>query len=151
MAVTAKRDGMRLLAIVLGEENGKIRNLETKELLDYGYNNYELDTIKKKGDILGNVKIDKANIDNISIIASRDVTVLKKKGETKKSYKSDLKLYNLKLPINRNDTIGKLIILDDLGNHIDDVIVTTDKDIKKDNFFNIFLKVLLSVINGDLV
>ena len=151
MAVTAKRDGMRLLAIVLGESSGKIRNLETKELLDYGFNNYELDTIKKKGDLLGNVKIDKANIDNISIVASRDVTVLKKKGETKKTYKSDLKLYNLKLPINKNDTIGKLIILDDLGNHIDSVIVTTDRDIKKDNFFNIFLKVLLSVITGDFI
>ena len=40
MAVTAKRNGMRLLAIVLGESNGKIRNQETAELLDYGFNLY---------------------------------------------------------------------------------------------------------------
>ena len=49
MAVTAKRDGMRLLAIVLGEKEGKVRNKETANLLDYGFNIYEVLTIKKKG------------------------------------------------------------------------------------------------------
>ena len=151
MAVTAKRNGMRLLAIVLGEENGKVRNAETAELLDYGFNLYELDTIKKKGEILGNIKIDKSSVDNIEIIASRDVTVLKKKGEEKKNYKTDLKLNNLELPINKGEKIGNLIILDDLGNQMDKVVVTVNQDIKKDNFLNIFLKILVGVINGELV
>ena len=151
MAVTAVRHGMRLLAIVLGEENGKVRNSETAELLDYGFNLYELDTIKKKGEILGNIKIDKSSVDNIEIIASRDVTVLKKKGEEKKNYKTDLRLNNLELPINKGEEIGNLIILDDLGNQMDKVAVTVNQDIKKDNFLNIFLKILIGVINGELV
>ncbi len=151
MAVTAKKNGMRLLAIVLGESNGKIRNKETAELLDYGFNLYELDTIKKKGEILGNIKIDKADTNNIEIVASRDVTVLKKKGENKKNYKSDVKLNNLNLPIKKGSEIGNLIILDDLGNQIDKVMITVNEDIKKDNFINIFLKVLFSVINGELI
>ena len=151
MAVTAKRDGMRLLAIVLGEDNGKVRNAETAELLDYGFNLYELDTIKKKGEVLGNIKIDKASIDNIEIVASRDVTVLKKKGEIKKNYKSDVKLNNLNLPIKKGSEIGNLIVLDDLGNQIDKVSITVNQDIKKDNFINIFLKLLLSIINGELI
>ena len=151
MAVTAKRNGMRLLAIVLGESNGKIRNQETSELLDYGFNLYELETIKKKGEILGNIKIDKASKNNIEIIASRDVTVLKKKGEDKKNYKSDVRLNNLNLPIKKGSEIGNLIILDDLGNQIDKVMITVNSDINKDNFLNIFLKILLSVINGELI
>ena len=151
MAVTAKRDGMRLLAIVLGESNGKIRNKETAELLDYGFNLYELETIKKKGEVLGNIKIDKANTSNIEIVSSRDVTVLKKKGEVKKNYKSDVRLNDLNLPIKKGSAIGNLIVLDDLGNQIDKVMITVNSDIKKDNFLNIFLKVLLSVINGELV
>ncbi|MBQ4634349.1 MAG: D-alanyl-D-alanine carboxypeptidase, partial [Bacilli bacterium] len=48
MAVTAKRNNMRLLAVVLGEKEGKVRNKETSDLLDYGFNNYEVITIKKK-------------------------------------------------------------------------------------------------------
>ena len=151
MAVTAKRNGMRLLAIVLGEENGKVRNQETTELLDYGFNLYELEMIKKKGDILGTVSIDKANISPIEIVSNHDVTVLKKKGEDKKKYKSDLRLNNLKLPINKGDEVGSLIVLDDLGNQIDKVSVTINQDIKKDNLLNIFFKVLFNVINGNLI
>ena len=151
MAVTAKRNGMRLLAIVLGESDGKVRNKETAELLDYGFNLYELEIIKKKGDILGSISIDKANINPIDIVSNHDVTVLKKKGEDKKNYKSDLRLNNLKLPINKGDEVGTLIVLDDLGNQIDKVSVTINQDIKKDNLLNIFLKVLFNVINGNLI
>ena len=150
MAVTAKRNGMRLLAIVLGEENGKVRNMETSELLDYGFNLYELETIKKKGEVLGNITIDKANINPIEIVSNKDVTVLKKKGEEKKNYKTDLRLNNLKLPIKKGSEIGKLIVLDDVGNQIDKVNVTVTKDIKKDNLLNLFLKVLLSSIKGNI-
>ena len=150
MAVTAKRNGMRLLAIVLGESNGKVRNQETSELLDYGFNLYELNTIKKKGEVLGDIKIDKANTDNVEIVASRDVTVLKKKGE-EKNYKSDVKLDNLKLPIKKGSEIGNLVVLDNYGNQIDKISVTVNKDIKKDNFLNIYFKVLLGVINGELI
>ena len=35
MAVTAKKNDMRLIAIVLGEAVSKVRNQETTELLDY--------------------------------------------------------------------------------------------------------------------
>ena len=151
MAVTAKRDEMRLLAIVLGEDDGKIRNKETGELLDYGFNLYELETIKKKGEVLGTIKIDKADKDNIEILASRDVTVLKKHGEKKKKYKCDVRLNNLVLPINKGSEIGNLIVLDDIGNQIDKVMITVKEDIKKDNFLNIFWKVFIGTINGELI
>ncbi len=151
MAVTAKRNGMILLAIVLGESDGKVRNKETAELLDYGFNLYELEMIKKKGDILGSISIDKANINPIEIVSNHDVTVLKKKGEDKKNYKSDLRLNNLKLPINKGDEVGTLIVLDDLGNQIDKVSVTINQDIKKDNLLKVYLKILLGTIQGELI
>ena len=56
MAVTAKRDDMRLLAVVLGEKQGKVRNNETAALLDYGFNTYEVNTIKNKGDKVGEIR-----------------------------------------------------------------------------------------------
>ena len=151
MAVTAKKNNMRLLAIVLGESEGKVRNKETAELLDYGFNLYELELIKKKGEILGTITIDKANINPVEIVSNHDVTVLKKKGKDNINYKSDLRLNNMKLPIKKGDEIGMLIVLDDLGNQIDKVSITTNNDIKKDNFFNVFIKILLCVINGNLI
>ena len=87
MAVTAKRNDMRLLAITLGEKEGKVRNKETSELLDYGFNLYKVETIKKKGEELGTISIDKADIPKIKIIANQDVTVLKNKNDKKEEYK----------------------------------------------------------------
>ena len=151
MAVTAVRDNMRLLAIVLGEESGKVRNQETTELLDYGFNLYEVTTIKKKGEVLGHIEIDKANTNPIEIVASSDVTILKKQSDTDKEYKSDVKLKTLNLPIKKGDEIGTLIVRDDIGNKIDEVVITVSSDIKKDNFFNILLKFLKSMIQGELL
>ncbi|MBQ8472993.1 MAG: D-alanyl-D-alanine carboxypeptidase [Bacilli bacterium] len=151
MAVTAVRNNMRLLAIVLGEESGKVRNQETTELLDYGFNLYEVTTIKKKGEVLGKIEIDKANTNPIEIVASSDVTILKKQSDTDKEYKSDVKLKTLNLPIKKGDEIGTLIVRDDIGNKIDEVLITVSSDIKKDNFFNILLKILKSMIQGELL
>ena len=39
---------LRLIAIVLGEEESKVRNSETMALLDYGFNNKKITIIKKK-------------------------------------------------------------------------------------------------------
>lgn len=150
MAVTAKRNDMRLLAITLGEKEGKVRNKETSELLDYGFNLYKLETIKKKGEELGTISIDKSDISKIKIIANQDVTVLKNKNDKKEEYKSNVILNTLKLPIKKGDMIGKLVVKDSLGNMIDEVNITVENDIKKDNYFNIFLKILKGVITGDL-
>jgi len=38
-----------------------------------------------------------------------------------------------------------------MGNKIDEVVITVLEDINKDNFFNIFLKVMKSVIQGELL
>ena len=150
MAVTAKRNNMRLLAIVLGEKEGKVRNKETAELLDYGFNLYEVTTIKQKGEELGTISLDKANLEKVKIVANQDVTVLKKQSEKKKEYKSNVVLNTLKLPIYKGDVIGKLIVKDDLGNMIEEVKITVSEDLKKDNYFNIFMKILKGMITGDL-
>ena len=150
MAVTAKRNDMRLLAITLGEKEGKVRNKETSELLDYGFNLYKVETIKKKGEELGTISIDKADIPKIKIIANQDVTVLKNKNDKKEEYKSNVILNTLKLPIKKGDMIGKLVVKDSRGNMIDEVNITVAKDITKDNYFNIFFKILKGVIIGNL-
>lgn len=151
MATTAKRNNMRLLAIVLGEESGKVRNLETTELLDYGFNLYEVKTIKKKGEILGNIEIDKANKNIINIVASEDVVILKKQSDKDKEYKSDVKLKALKLPIKKGDNIGTLTVKDDIGNKIEEIKITVLEDIEKDNFLNIFFKIIKNMISGELL
>ena len=65
LATTAKRGDLRLIGIILGEENSKVRNNEMIDLLDYGFNNVKSKVLKKKGEIivlLKDTEIGKVNI-----------------------------------------------------------------------------------------
>ena len=72
MAVTAKRDGMRLIAVVLGEKKGSVRNEETTQLLDYGFNVYKVMNLKEKDSIVDTVKFDKSTKDEVNIYLKND-------------------------------------------------------------------------------
>ena len=150
MAVTAKRNDLRLLTIVLGEKTGKERNKEVMELLDYGFNNYEVTKIKNKGDIVSDIKIDKANPETINAIVGEDIMVLKKKKDQVKEYNSEIKLNDIKLPIKNGDVIGKLLVKDN-GNIIRQVNLVSSTDMKKRGFFDLWFNVVKSIFTGDLV
>ena len=150
MAVTAKRDDMRLLAVVLGEKEGKIRNKETASLLDYGFNNYEITKIKNKGDIVGDVSLDKASPEKIDVMVENDVTILQKKGEEKKEYRCEVKLNDLKLPLSKGEVIGKLLIKDD-NNLVKEVNLISSSKMDKRSFFDTWFNLLKSVLTGDLI
>ena len=68
MAVTAKRDGMRLLAIVLGEETGSVRNQEISELLDYGFKAYKVNNFMNKDSVVDEISLEKATKDKVKIL-----------------------------------------------------------------------------------
>ena len=150
MAVTAKRNGMRILAIVLGEKEGKVRNSETSELLDYGFNNYEVTTIKKKGEKVGEISLLKSNPDKIDIVLDEDINVIKKKNETNKEYKSEVKLNSLKLPIKKGENIGELLIKDD-NLIIKKITLKSSKEMKKRSFLDLWGNILKSMFTGDLI
>lgn len=150
MAVTAVRNNMRILAIVLGEKEGKVRNQETANLLDYGFNTYEAITIKEKGEKVGEITFDKANPSKIDILVDEDITIIRNKGEDKKEYISEVKLDNLSLPIKKNDIIGKLLIKDN-NEIVKEIVLKSNQDMEKRSFFDLWGNTLKSLFTGDLI
>lgn len=150
IAVTAKRNNMRLLAIVLGEKEGKVRNREAASLLDYGFNLYEVTTIKNKGEIVGETYFDKADNDKINIVVNEDVTILKKTGELDREYNSEIKLDNFKLPLKKGERIGKLLVKDN-NQIIKEVDIVSDRDINKTSFIKLFWNMFKGVMSGDII
>ena len=147
MAVTAKRDGMRLLAIVLGEDVSKVRNQETTALLDYGFSMYQVDILKKKGEVIDNIKVEKGNVNNVDVITDSEITILRKKNEESKKYTEKIELNKLSLPIKKGDVVGKLKILDG-SNMIGEYDLVASKEVKKKNFINLFLDNLKDMVVG---
>ena len=146
MAVTAKRDDMRLIAIVLGESVSKVRNEETTELLDYGFNTYKIDLVKPKGSVVDKVKIDKGSQEEIEIITKNDISILNKKTDASLNYDTKITVNNINLPIEKGDVVGKIEVL-----YNDKVIKTDDliagSSVKKINYFKYLYNNLKDIIN----
>lgn len=149
MAVTAKKNDMRILAIVLGEEVSKVRNKETTELLDYGFNTYKINVIKKQGDVIDNIKIKKGSKKSIDVILNSDVTVLSKKNEQDKEYQEKIILDEIKLPINKNTKVGILELYDG-NNKIGSFDLVSKDSVNKTGFFKIVLDNLKDITTGNL-
>ena len=149
MAVTAKRDNMRLIAIVLGEKEGKVRNQETMELLDYGFNLYKVDLVKNKEDIVGRINLDKASKENVSVYPKTDISILGKKSDASLNYSIELKLNDLQLPIKANSVVGKVMVKS--GNRLITEVQAVVKDnIEKISFIKLYGKILKDIILGNV-
>ena len=150
MAVTAKRDNMRLIAIVLGEKAGKVRNAETTQLLDYGFNLYKVDLVRSKDDIVGTTKIDKADKELINIYPKEDITILGKKSDASLNYDITLELNKIALPLKENDVVGKIVVHN--GNktvrEVDAIVI---EDINSLGFIKLFINTLKGILTGQLV
>ncbi len=147
LSATAKRENMRLIAIVLGEDNSSVRNSETMALLDYGFNTYEMQVVKKKDEVVKTEKLEKATKEKIEFVPLTDIGVLVKKGEGQKEYTYDIKIDNLKLPVKKGEAVGKVIVKDQ-NTIIAEGDLTVTEDIKPLSFLSLFKKTLQDIVAG---
>lgn len=141
MAVTAKRNGMRLISIVLGEEKGSVRNEETAELLDYGFNVYKVINLKEKDSVVDSITFDKSTKDKIDIYLKNDASVLIKQSDNVKGFDTEIKIDEIKLPLKSGDVVGKLLIKKD-NKKIDEIDLIVKDDVLSKNIFQLFYEVL---------
>lgn len=107
---TAKRDGMRVVAVVMGEPNTTTRNAEVAQLFDYAFAQYQSYPLFKKGDVMGTATVENGNESKVTIKAKHDYSVLVKKGSSTKQIRYELKMQKLQAPIKLNQSIGKIVV-----------------------------------------
>ena len=148
LAATAKRNGLRLIGIVLGEGNATTRNNETMELLDYGYQNLKVNTLKKKGEVLKKIKLDKADSEIVDVVLMDDLNVVEEVNDDGKDYTFDIKIDNIKLPIKVGDIIGKIIVYDNTKK-VTEGILTTKKDVNSLGFVKLLTNEFIDLVSGE--
>ena len=151
LAVTAKQNGLRLIAISLGYNNTKTRNSETIAMLDYGFHQYESKTLIEKTKKIKEIKLDKSNINKVNLFLKDDLTITTKKGEFKKKYTYNIKLNKLSYPVKKGDTIGYLYLKEQTTNKtIKKVPLTTDQNIEKASILKQYIRVIKNFLTGEV-
>lgn len=147
LAATAKKNDMRLIAIVLGEEESKVRNSETMALLDYGFNTKKMTVLKKKNDVIKEIAFDKGNQDKIVIKPKYDVGVLENKQDDGKKYQYDVKINSLSLPLKRGDVVGKISVRDK-NRKITTVDLISNTNVEKLSYLELYIETIKNSILG---
>ncbi len=128
MVATAKKDGLRLIGVVLKEKEPKVRNSELIQLLDYGFSLFETHILFTKNDIIETISIKNAKNKKTNIVSTKDVTYIKKKTEDIDiSY--TLEYEHLIAPIKKGEKVGTLILKND-NKIIDKYDLSVDEDVE---------------------
>jgi D-alanyl-D-alanine carboxypeptidase (penicillin-binding protein 5/6) len=113
LIASAKRDGMRLVSVVLGTESMRAREDASAALLNYGFNFFETKRIYAAGQPLTTVRVWKGEEDEVGLALARDLYVTGQRGQVS-SVKADFELpETLEAPLATGRSVGKTRIVVD--------------------------------------
>ncbi len=149
ITTTAKRSNMRLITVVMGEPSSAVRNSETAEMLNYGFNTYEVSTLIDKNMKLKKQKVLMGKKDSVEIVPLSSVEFLNQKAQENKKVSYQLEVSELKAPVKVGDKVGKIKIIEE-GKVIKEVGVTVKENVEKMNLLMVYYQEFLGMMKGSL-
>ncbi len=141
LSATAKRGDMRLISVVVGAENSKTRFNECSKLFNYGFANFQNETLVSTTNSIKTISVLKGKLPQVDLYAKEDFVALVKKGDTS-SYSYEIVVEeNIKAPINENAEIGKVVIFKN-GDVVKEIPLVSRNSVQKLGFGDMFKKVV---------
>ncbi len=81
LTATAKRDGQRMIAVIMGCDKVKKRAPEAQKLLEYGFKNFSTVEAVKKGAPFGPVKVRRGKLNQVILMAAEEGRITIAKGK----------------------------------------------------------------------
>lgn len=145
LTATGKKNDMRLISVVMGEENTDNRTTDTLAMLDYGFNMYSIDKVVNKDKSLGNVRVNLGDIENVDIMLEEDITILNNNQKGKKNITYEINTNNINAPVKKGDVVGKIDVYEE-GRYLYSRDITVMNDIEKANIFKVFIRNLRDIM-----
>lgn len=149
LTATMKKDGMRVIAVVMGEPSSTTRNDEVSSMLDYAFANYRLDKILSKDRVIDTINLDKSTKNQVDIVPVEDINLINKKMSPNITPTFEIKYGKISSAIKKGDVIGTVSIMN--GNKkIGEVNLTVKEDVAKANIIELLGKYLKRVLTGEI-
>lgn len=138
LTATGKKNNLRLISVVMGEESIEKRSSDTVKLLNYGFNTFKVNLIKNKSEILGKVNVQKGKKENVDVVLVNDLIELLNASNKPSNYKFKILVDKITAPVKKGDVIGKVKVLNDNGILISEVDITVNENVLKANLWDLF-------------
>lgn len=121
VTATAQRDGLRMIAVVMGAPSSVARFDEAKRLLALGFNSYRKVVLVRKDTPVGpEIQVSGSTVRKVRAVAQEDVAVVVKKG-IEKQLVTDVQVpKDLSAPAHRGQVIGEVRV-----KHQDQILTKT--------------------------
>ena len=149
LTATMKKDNMRLITVVMKEENTSKRSADTTKMLDYGFNVYMVQTILDESTTIEKKKVELGKKMSVEIIPKENITILNKKSEELKNITYKANIDKIVAPIKKGDKVGTIDIIEN-NNIISTIDATVKEDISKANILTIYLRNLKEIVGCSL-
>ena len=141
VSATAKRDGLDLIAVIMGSPNSQIRFNEARKLLDYGFANYTVAQGEPADTLKGEINVNKGEKDTIPLVIKEQTNVVMAKGNhvTLENYVETLE--SISAPVAKGTKAGEVIYTCE-GKEVGRSDLVTAEDVEKAGFFHMTQRLL---------
>lgn len=111
LTATAKKDDMRVIAVVFGAPTPKERNAQITKMLDYAFSHYKTHPMFERNVSVAKVKVSKGSKKELDAVTSEPISVLTKKGENIEDVVKEINVDDkLKAPVKKGDKVGSIVL-----------------------------------------
>lgn len=136
LSATAKKNDMRVIAVLIGADSSKVRNAAVSAMFDYAFSNFSNEIMLKSGENLDiRLSVSGGKQNDIAIGVDRDVARFVARDDNAK-YEVKYRLpSSVKAPLKKGDKVGEAYLLKD-GIVIDKVNVVANENAERMSFFD---------------
>ncbi|NLZ28945.1 MAG: D-alanyl-D-alanine carboxypeptidase [Firmicutes bacterium] len=134
LAATARRDGLRLISVVLKSPDAATRKADSEVLLQHGFNRYELIKIAAAGEMMESIKVSRGKEKTAPVVPAGDIDVVIPRGQERFiKEESTVGQKKIKAPLKKGDELGHLKVYYDQNLLLHKKLVA-GKDIERQGF-----------------
>lgn len=145
VSASAERDGLHLIAVIMGSTTRDLRNEAARALLDYGFSSYAM--YEDTGSELEDVPVLRGTTTETPVFSKEFKLLIEKENQKKVEKKYDIP-ETLSAPLKIGDKVGEIVYY--IGdNELGRADIYVNSDIPELTFLDIVLNIITSVILGE--
>jgi len=141
ISATAERDGLTLIAVILGAPDSATRFDEARKLLDYGFANYTISSGDPAGMDRGQVRVNKGTLESVGVIVQEQVSVVMPKGNHVQLDSRIELLDSLDAPVSAGTKAGEVIYISE-GKEVGRSALVTAEDVPRADLGHMMMRLL---------
>lgn len=147
LVATAKRAGVRMIAVVMKAPDSKSRSRDVAKLFNYGFSKFKAQVVLKAGETMGKVKVFRGNQPEVVAVTAGELTAITKRdfnGAMVKTIKLDPMV---NAPVSTGQKLGVVYLTID-GKRCGQVDLVAAQTVTRASFFRIWRQIIDRIVGN---